>query len=551
MKIAIVGAGSGYMPGVIRGVLHRASSLRGAELAFYDLDFAAQALMARLARGMLKGLCPVSEHESLKGALDGADFVFTTFRPGGMAARHLDEAIPLAHGVVGQETAGPGGFLMACRSVPVLLEIASLAPESAWIINYTNPTSIVTDAVLPRFPRIIGLCDQSVGDTGMWEDLLGLDGLEVDWIGLNHFTWADRVRHRGVPVDLPSLLDGLSLPDGGATPWRDPSRMAELGKALGYLPNSYAKYYFFHDEVVRELQAKGTTRAEDILATLPAFFEQVTAESYKDDPDPSRERGGGEHGEFAIDTICAIAGDERRRLILNVPNAGSAIPSLPSDTVVEIPCTVGASGPVPLPMGDIPLPTRGLTQAVAAYERLASHAATTGDRRVALQALMAHPFVRSKHTAEAILDEGLAAHRDWLPQFLATAPAATDHEDDGTGQNHAADDESALALLVRDGRVLLVGGGDDRADRDGHLLDLLADPVARPMDDMARIHPVRQRVDRARQLLPGALDLLLELLRISVCHPASLGRRRPYHPGDPRWVISLAGRTPHRCLESR
>ncbi|GAA3242992.1 glycoside hydrolase family 4 [Actinocorallia longicatena] len=420
MKITIVGAGSGYMPGIIRGVLHRAADLRGAELACYDTDQPAQALMARLARGMLKDLCTVTEHSSLKTALDGADFVFTTFRPGGMRARHLDEAIPLRHGVVGQETAGPGGFLMACRSVPVLLEIAEHAPEDAWIINYTNPTSIVTDAVLQRFPgrRFIGLCDQHVGDTEMWEDLLGLDGLEADWIGLNHFTWASRVRHKGVELDLPPLLDALSAPGGGATPWRDPSRMTELGRALGYLPNSYAKYYFFHDEVVAELRAKGTTRAEDILATLPGFLAQITEESRKADPDPSRERGGGEHGEFAVDTICAIAGDEHRRLILNVPNAGGAIASLAPDATVEIPCDVGRDGPRALPVPDIPLPTRGLTQAVAAYERLAGRAATTGDRKIALQALMAHPFIRSKHTAGAILDEGLAAHRADLPRFF-------------------------------------------------------------------------------------------------------------------------------------
>jgi 6-phospho-beta-glucosidase len=423
MKITIVGAGSGYMPGVIRGVLHRADDLSGTELAFYDLDRPAQEIMARLARAMFAARgarITVTEHDQLKSALDGASFVFTTFRPGGMAARHLDESIPLKHGIVGQETAGPGGFLMACRSVPVLLEIAEKAPADAWIVNYTNPASIVTDAVLQRFPerRFIGLCDQHVGDSEMWADLLGVPAasLEADWIGLNHATWADRVRIDGSDIDLPARLDALEIPDGGATPWRDPSRMAELGKALGLLPNSYAKYYFFHDEVVQELRAKGTTRAQDIIKTLPAFFSQVTAESVKADPDPSRERGGGDHGEFAIDTICALALDEKRRLLLNVRN-GPAIPSLAPDTTVEVPCLVGAAGPLPLRMGEIPRPVRGLTQAIAVYERLAAQAATSGEYRLALQALMAHPFIRSKHTAEKILNEGLAAHRSALPQF--------------------------------------------------------------------------------------------------------------------------------------
>ncbi|WP_301176113.1 glycoside hydrolase family 4 [Actinomadura geliboluensis] len=422
MKVAIVGAGSGYMPGVIRGLLHRADDLAGTELACYDIDAAHLDVMTRLAGAMFAARgadLTVTSHTALPSALDGASYVFTTFRPGGLAARHLDESIPLKHGVVGQETAGPGGFLMALRSVPVLLDIAAAADPGAWIVNYTNPTNVVTDAVARHTgARIIGLCDQFIGDTEMWADLLGLpfDGLEADWIGLNHATWAQRVRLDGRELDLPLLLDDLEVPGGGATPWRDPSRMAELAKALGFLPNSYAKYYFFHDQVVDELRAKGTTRAQDILAMLPGYYEQVAAESRKPDPDPSRERGGGEHGEFAVDVICAMHRDEGRRMIVNTRNNG-AVSSLDDDAIVEVPALVGRSGPVPLTMGPLPGPVRGLTQAIHAYERLAADAAVTGDRRTALQALMAHPFVRSKHTAEKILDEGLAAHRDHLPQF--------------------------------------------------------------------------------------------------------------------------------------
>ncbi|MBW8483822.1 family 4 glycosyl hydrolase [Actinomadura parmotrematis] len=421
MKIAIVGAGSGYLPGVIRGLLHRAADLAGTEIACHDTDAAHLEVMARLARRMFAARgadLTVTVHPELKPALDGASYIFTTFRPGGLAARHLDESIPLRHGVVGQETAGPGGLLMALRSVPVLLDIAEHAGD-AWIVNYTNPTNIVTDAVA-RYSgaRVLGLCDQNIGDTEMWAELLGLpfDRLEADWIGLNHATWAERLRLDGAELDLPALLAGLEVPGGGATPWRDPARMAELAKALGFLPNSYAKYYFFHDEVVEELRAKGTTRAEDVLAMLPAYYAQVEAESRKDDPDPSRERGGGEHGEFAVDTICAIERDERRRMIVNVRNNG-AVSSLEPDAIVEVPALVGRSGAVPLTMGALPRAVRGLTQAIHEYEVLAADAAATGDRRLALQALMAHPFVRSKHTAERILDEGLAAHRDHLPQF--------------------------------------------------------------------------------------------------------------------------------------
>lgn len=420
-RITVIGAGSGYMPGVIRGLLHRASDLAGAELVFYDIDDEHLRVMTLLARNMFAARdvrFTVRAETSLKAALDGADFVFTTFRPGGLAARHLDESIPLKHGIVGQETVGPGGFLMACRSVPVLLEIARTAPPDAWIINYTNPTNIVTDAVLRHSnAKIIGLCDQWVGDTEVWAGLLGLPaaGLEIDWIGTNHCTWAERARLDGREIDLAPRLANVAAA-GEATPHREPARMAELGRALGLLVNSYCAYYFFHDVVVGEQGEKGSTRAEDIMAMLPRYYAQVAAEAAKPDPDPSRDRGGGEHGEFAVDVICAILNDERRRLILNTRNDGS-IASLEADAVVETPCVVGRNGPTPLVMGEIPRAVRGLTHAIHEYERLAADAAATGDTRLALHALLAHPFVTSKRAAEEILKEGLATHRAYLPQF--------------------------------------------------------------------------------------------------------------------------------------
>lgn len=423
-RIAVIGAGSGYMPGVIRGLIHRADHLAGSDLTFYDIDRDHLELMTRLAERMFAAAgarFTVRHTTDLRDALRDCDFVFTTFRPGGLPARYLDESIPLRHGVVGQETAGPGGFLYACRSVPALLAIAEtladVAPR-AWIVNYTNPTNIVTAAVT-RFSeaRIVGLCDQFAGDQDLWAGLLGLpaDRMEVDWIGLNHCTWGERVRLGGVDVSdqVHERLGALDLPPGADVATR---QLAEVAAALRVLPNSYLRYYFFHDDIVRQLRDKGTTRAQDIMAMLPGYYDGVAAEAAKDHPDPSRDRGGGDHGEFAVDTICAIARDEGRRLVVNTRNRG-AVSGLDADAIVEVPSVVGGQGPVPMVMGTLPNVARGLTAAVAEYERLAAEAATTGDRALSLQALMAHPFVRSKRTAEKILDEGLAAHREFLPQF--------------------------------------------------------------------------------------------------------------------------------------
>jgi len=428
-RIVIIGAGSAYLPGLVRGLLHRAGDLASSELVLYDLDGGRLRLMATLAAKMIMSAAAdltVHTKPALLPALADADFVLTTFRPGGMAARHLDESIPLRHGVVGQETAGPGGFLMACRSVPVLLEIARLLERvapGAWIVNYTNPTNVVTDAVLRHSDaRIVGLCDQHVGDQALWAALLGwpAEDLEADWIGLNHATWAERVRldGRDASAELRERLARLEAPSEGANT-RAIQQLVALARTLKLLPNSYARYYFFHNEVVAEQRAKGQTRAQEVMARLPGLYDDYAAAAASDRPDPSTERGGGAHAELAVDLICAIAGRERRRLIVNTRNQG-AIEGLERDAVVEVPSIVDAAGLAPLPMGPIPRAVRGLTIAIHEYEWLAAEAAATGSHRLALQALMAHPFVPSKRVAEWILEEGFAAHRDHLPQFFPT-----------------------------------------------------------------------------------------------------------------------------------
>jgi 6-phospho-beta-glucosidase len=426
-RIAIIGAGSAYLPGLIRGLLHRAAGLAGSELVLHDLDHERLRLMAALAAKMLAAggadLAVRREH-ALRPALTGADFVLTTFRPGGMRARHLDESIPLRHGVIGQETAGPGGFLMACRSVPVLLRIASLLQRvapAAWIVNYTNPTNVVTDAVLRHSgARIVGLCDQHVGDQALWAKLLGwpAERLEADWTGLNHATWAKRVRLDGhdASAALGERLARLETPPAGAG-GEAIRQLVALARALELLPSSYARYYWFHDEVVAEQRAGGRTRAQEVMARLPALYEDYAMAAASDRPDPSSERGGSAHGDLAVDVICAIAADERRRMIVNTRNRG-AIEGMDGEAVVEVPSLVGAEGPLPQAMGPLPRPVRGLTMAIHEYEWLAAEAAVTGDRRLALQALMAHPLVRSRTVAERILEEGLAAHREHLPQFF-------------------------------------------------------------------------------------------------------------------------------------
>lgn len=426
-RIAVIGGGSAYMPGVVRGLLHRIADLENTVLVLYDIDRPHADIIATLGSQMAKARAAslsISVAESAEEAIAGSDFVFTTFRPGGFESRHLDETLPLAYGLVGQETVAPGGFFMACRSVPIVLELARIrdrmAPD-AWIINYTNPTSIVTGAVVRHESgRILGLCDQSVPDAALWARLLGLNvaDLEIDWIGTNHATAAARVRIAG--EDATDLVAGrLAALDPRGESEATPRYLAWLGRQLGLLVNSYLRYYYFHDEIVDALRKEPRTRAQQIAEFLPSLYENFTEQAQQPAPDPSRWRGGGDHGEFAIDVMCSIAGDERRRFIINTINEG-AIADLPDDAIVEVPCIVGAHGATPLPMGSLPRATRGLIQTVAAYEDLAIDAATSGDRRLALQALLAHPLVRDASAAEALLDDALAAHKIQLPQFAAS-----------------------------------------------------------------------------------------------------------------------------------
>lgn len=426
-RIAVIGGGSAYMPGVVRGLLHRIADLENTELALYDIDHSHVEIIASLGSRMANARgasLSLSVAGSAEEAIVGADFVFTTFRPGGFDSRHLDETLPLGYGLVGQETVAPGGFFMACRSVPIVLELARIrdrvAPD-AWIINYTNPTSIVTGAVIRHASgRILGLCDQSVPDAALWARLLNLEvaDLEIDWVGTNHATAAARVRIAGEDA-----TDLVAERLAGLDPRRESNvtsrYLAWLGRHLGVLVNSYLRYYYFHDEIVDSLRKEPRTRAQEIAEFLPSLYENFTQQAREPMPDPSRRRGGGDHGEFAIDVMCSIAGDEQRRFIINTVNDG-AISDLRDDAIVEVPCIVGAHGATPMTMGALPRPARGLIETVAAYEDLAVDAATSGDRRLALQALLAHPLVRDASAAEALLDDALAAYEDQLPQFAAS-----------------------------------------------------------------------------------------------------------------------------------
>ena len=413
------------MPGLAYSLARTAAVLEPATVVLHDIDAGALDLQTRLTRRILDsggaGAMELQSTGELSRAVDGADFVLTTFRPGGLAARHLDELIPPRHGVIGQETTGPGGLAMALRSVPALIEVADEmgrgAAAGALLLNYTNPVQIVTEA-LTRYTDVdvIGLCDQHGGEIRFLSGVVGCDprAMEVDTWGTNHLTLTRAVRIDG--GDATDRVFGAlaGLDPGQVDPyWRPVVRLFPL---FGMVPNRYLQYYFLHAECLAAQRAAGRTRAQEIMAELPPIIESYRVAAQSDPPRPMEGRFSDEHGDLAIGVIAAAVSGEPARFVLNVPNQG-AIPGLPDDAVVEVPCILRGREVERMPMGPLPDMIAGLAAQLAVHARLGARAAVEGDRRVALQAMMSHPLVTSLPAGQAMLDELLAAHAAELSRF--------------------------------------------------------------------------------------------------------------------------------------
>ncbi len=413
MKLVIVGGGSSYTPELIAGVIQHYAELPFDEVCLTDIDERRLEILAGLSERMLaKAGLPVrvSATRERARALEGAHFVNCIIRVGGMEARIQDERIPLKYGIIGQETTGPGGMMKALRTIPVMLDLAHemerVCPQ-AWLINYTNPSGIIAEA-LGKHSRVryIGLCS---GPQGWSEAILNAMGVEparanVDWVGLNHLGFAIRVWVDGEDATaraVEAVADRWAV-DGG---WL---------RTLGAIPASYLRNYYHRGLVVEAAQQPGqVTRGERVKEIEAALLAQYADPTLAEKPPLLAQRGGGGYSDVACAAMRAIVHNTGERQIVQVLNAG-ALDDIPADASVEVPCLVDATGAHPLRMGALPLPIRGLVQAVKAYESLTVQAAVEGSRRVALQALMAHPLVPSWEVARPLLDELLEANRRWI-----------------------------------------------------------------------------------------------------------------------------------------
>ncbi len=433
LKISYIGGGSGYAAGVIRSLVHAAQTYPDAfadgEIALMDIDAAHLDVLRALGTRMveLAGVpLRITATTDRRAALAAATFVLTSFRAGGLPARAADERIPLRHGVVGQETVGPGGFFFALRSLAVTqgicAEMAEVCPD-AWLLNYTNPTNIIGEAV-SRYTdlRVLALCDGGKHDAFHMAALLGYppEAVEFWGLGLNHATWSTRFVVDGedgiarLAAAAPVLL---------ARPDLEPkhARMIRLALRYGRLPNEYLQYYYFPQETLAEARAaaQGHTRAEVIMDELPGIFDHYAEQAAEPTPHLTRARGGTGFGDFAVDVLRAILRDEGRVEMLNVPNAGT-LPGQPPERVAEVPCLIDRHGATPLALGPLPTALHGLIAALADYQALAAAAGWEGDAACAVRALAANPLCWSldPDQVNALYRDLAAAHAAWLPARL-------------------------------------------------------------------------------------------------------------------------------------
>ncbi|MEW2526790.1 6-phospho-beta-glucosidase [Streptomyces sp. NPDC047071] len=439
MRLTILGGGGFRVPLVYRALLDDHEEGRVTDVVLYDVDAARLGAIARVLAEQAEGVPdapPVRITTDLDEALRGTDFVFSAIRVGGLEGRAADERVALAEGVLGQETVGAGGIAYGLRTVPVALDIARrvarLAPD-AWVINFTNPAGLVTEAMSRHLgDRVIGICDSPVGLARRVARLLGIapDRAWADYVGLNHLGWL-----RGLWVDghdeLPRLLADRDLLESF-----EEGKLfgADWLQSLGAIPNEYLHYYYFTREAVAAYQRAERTRGAFLRDQQARFYDALggpavpaletwdatRAEREATYMAASREAAGageraaedlesGGYEHVALALMRAVARDERTTLILNVRNR-TTLPVLDADAVVEAPCLVDASGAHPVSVDPLPGHAVGLVCAVKAVEREVLTAVESRSRAAAVKAFALHPLVDSVTVARRLTAAYQQAH---------------------------------------------------------------------------------------------------------------------------------------------
>lgn len=435
IKIVTIGGGSSYTPELVEGFIKRYEKLPVRELWLVDIEEGRekQEIVGALAKRMVKraGLpMKVILSYDRREALKDADYVTTQMRVGLLEARIKDERIPLSHSMIGQETNGAAGMFKAFRTVPVILDIVKdmkeLCPE-AWMINFTNPAGIITEAVLryTDFKKVIGLCNVPVNMVNGFARLLQVEPERVtmELSGLNHHIFATDVFVDG-QSRLEEILeiyqhitaeDAISMKNFSTLPFSP-----EFIRGLHCIPCPYHNYYFFTreqlEEELREYK-EGRVRGEVVKRVEEELFELYKDENLDVKPRQLEMRGGARYSDAACSLICSLHNNTGDIQYVDVRNNGT-ITNLPAESAVEAACIITGGGPRPIAVGELKPQINGTIQTIKTFERLVCEAAVTGNRDLAVTALNMNPLCLSDHDAVTVVSELLEAHKKYLPQFF-------------------------------------------------------------------------------------------------------------------------------------
>jgi len=429
--ITIAGGGSGYTPGIVLTMLEH-EELQIEEIRLYDNDVKKNENMEVIINFILEKYnydVNFLRTENPEEAFSGVDFVFSQIRVGGMEMREKDEKVPLKHGLVGQETCGLGGFSYGLRSIRGFLElvgyIQKYAPE-AWILNYTNPETIIAEAVRREYPeaKIVNACDMTIGIEEIISESFNYD--RKNWIpnyyGLNHFGWYESIydveHDRDIMPELIELIKekGLNV-DGEEDSWAQTYRNMEtiIRYFPTYLPNNYLEYYLYPNLFVNQANPE-YTRANEIMDGRLQKIEDTVHQIQNRQADEIDYESGG-HGQYIVDIAASIVHNKNDRFMLIVPNMG-AIPNLRDDAVVEVPCYVSAKGVEPISLRkNIPDFHKGLMEAQVASEKLLVDAYFEQSYQKAFEAFTLNQTVPNADVAKKVLDDFMEINKDYWPEL--------------------------------------------------------------------------------------------------------------------------------------
>ncbi|GGG07953.1 6-phospho-beta-glucosidase [Paenibacillus aceti] len=423
LKISIIGSGSTYTPELIEGIIKRKNVLPVSELVFMDIDARKLDIVGQLCKRMIEAEqlpCRITMTQDLDEALRDADFVLGQIRVGKLPARVLDEKIPLKYNLIGQETCGIGGFFKAMRTIPAMLHIAERMKElcpDAWLINFSNPAGIITEALLNHSEvKMLGLCNVPFNMFKSIREALDLDHPEFTYVGLNHLSWITSIRQDGKDYLEAALEMGLNseamknIPSSGFS--------KELIQTVGAIPSSYLEYYYFKNKKLKFVQESELTRGEKCIQIEEELLQIYADSKLHTKPELLSTRGGANYSEVAISLVDAIYNDKQEVHVVNLLNHG-ALDFMEDNDAIEVCAIVGKDGAKPIGIENFD--NRHIIdymRMVKAYERETVAAAVSGSEDAAMRALVMNPLVGDYDAAHSCFQELKQAHKAYLPQFF-------------------------------------------------------------------------------------------------------------------------------------